>query len=574
MTARPPEAGSTGPATSAGNGGCAQQQDASTGVLSQGSKYRNYETVFTNSKAGMTGVDREHVKKVVYEMSKDSAHFINEQRKQAQVDLRIHKLLQRAKGLTAQELAAYTRAQDMKLAALEATRDLSRVWIHVDMDAFYAAVEERDDPSLASKPMAVGGVGMITTANYLARKFGVRSAMPGFIARKLCPELVFVRPDFAKYKAASDQTRAIFCEYDPEFEAGSMDEAYLDVTDYCHAHGITGRAVAQEVRIRVHQETRLTCSAGIAPNTMIAKVCSDINKPNGQFEVPADADAVRKFVEPLPIRKVSGIGKVAEQTLKALGVELCSQLIEKRGLLAALFSQISSDFFMAVGLGLGRTLHHEPVKEGEVGRRGMSVERTFRAISSKADLEAKCAELAHKLAEELADGGGLKGKTITLKLKTTKFELRTRAITLPVHVSSAEDILAPALRLLRVELPLELRLMGIRMSNFKEVRTPPGQKSIADFVRKEAVPAQRSEQDADAAPSEQPPAASSHHEADLQLNGGPAADGCPLELSLRDWGTAGEAVHTQGPASQHIELSLEDWQHARDDPLPADAVGM
>eukprot|EP00891_Asterochloris_glomerata_P005434 jgi/Astpho2/5434/e_gw1.00076.4.1_t len=430
-----------------------------------------YGTVFTNAKAGMQNVDKEHVKRIVYEMSKDSPHFKNEQRKQAQTEERIRKMQVQAKALSAGEVAHHTSAMDAKILALEATRDLTRTWLHVDMDAFFASVEELADPSLKDKPMAVGGLGMISTANYVARKYGVRSAMPGklwFIGRRLCPELVFAKPDFQKYSKAAQETRAVFRRYDPEFQAGSLDEAYMDVTDYCQQHGVSGAWVASEIRRQVQQETGLTCSVGQGPNTLISKVASDMNKPNGQFVVENDGQAVARFIQELPIRKVPGIGRVTEELLKSLGVEKCSDLINKRGMLAALFSPLAMESFLSAGLGLGRTLHSEPAKEGEVTRKGISCERTFAAISSREDLEAKCSELAHKLADEMADES-LKARTLTLKLKATTFEVRTRAQTLPQPVWAAEDILQAALKLLAAEMPIEIRLMGIRMSHFVEV---------------------------------------------------------------------------------------------------------
>ncbi|KIY92783.1 DNA polymerase kappa subunit [Monoraphidium neglectum] len=330
----------------------------------------------------MQGVDKDRVKKVVYEMSKDSAHFKNEQRKQAAVDEKIARLRQRAAALGPAELAAHTRAVDARVAALEARRDLGRTWLHCDMDAFYAAVEERDDPGLREVPMAVGGTGMITTANYMARPYGVRSAMPGFVALKLCPQLVFVKPNFEKYTAASEETRRVFRVYDPDFRAGSLDEAYLDVTDYCSRHGVTGEQVAAELRARVRDETRgLTCSVGVAPNQLLAKVASDINKPDGQYVLAPSRAAVTAFISSLPIRRVPGIGKVTEQLVSALGATTCGELFERRGLVAALFSPVALEFFLGVSLGLGATRHSELPPESEPQRKGISCERTFKAVS-------------------------------------------------------------------------------------------------------------------------------------------------------------------------------------------------
>ncbi|KAK9862385.1 hypothetical protein WJX84_004497 [Apatococcus fuscideae] len=477
-------------------------------------------TVFTNAKAGMAGVDKEHVQKVVYEMSKNSPHFKNEQRKQKQTDERIAKMKQRAHGISQTDLAGLTRSMDAKVAHLETTRDLSRTWLTVDMDAFFAACEELDNPALKTQPMAVGGIGMISTANYVARKYGVRSAMPGFIARELCPQLVFAKPNFSKYTAASRASRVIFADYDAEFSAGSLDEAHLDVTDYCNQHGLSGADVAETIRRRMREEVKLTCSVGVGPNRLLSKVAADMNKPDGQYVVAADLPGIKRFVAALPIRKVPGIGKVAEQTLAAFGVTACQGLLDHKGLLAGLYSPISMDFFLASGLGLGQTQHSEPVADGEVGRKGISCERTFGPISKTGELEAKACELAEKLAEEMAAEGlkgktctlklkettfevqacelaeklaeemadeGLKGKTLTLKLKETTFELRTRAHTSSQFISSVADIRNVALRLLRAEMPIAIRLMGLRMSSFQEIRTLPGQRSLSAFIQPAAA---------------------------------------------------------------------------------------
>eukprot|EP00775_Hariotina_reticulata_P011310 gene11310-11460_t len=379
----------------------------------------------------MAGVDKDKVKKVVYDMSKGSAHFKNEERKQAQTDARIAQIKAQAVKLTAAELAEVRKGVDAKLMVLEAGRDLSRTWLHVDMDAFYASVEELDQPSLKHQPMAVGGLGMICTANYEARKYGVRSAMPGFIARKLCPQLVFVKPDFAKYTAASRVTREVFALYDPAFEAGSLDEAYLDVTEYCRKHAVTGQQVAAELRAKVTAATGLTCSVGIGPNTMLAKIASDRHKPNGQFVVESTREAVVEFLRDLPIRKVPGIGKVSEQVLHALGIHSCSELLEQRALLFALFKPASSNFFLQVGLGLGQTRHqarHDGPDSIELHRKGISCERTFAALKDPAPLQAMAESLVQHLADDMASED-IEAKTLTLKLKTTAFEVKSRGAT-------------------------------------------------------------------------------------------------------------------------------------------------
>jgi DNA polymerase kappa len=203
-------------------------------------------------------------------------------------------------------------------------RDLTRTWIHVDMDMFYAAVAVLDDPTLKDVPFAVGDLKMIATSNYEARKFGVRSAMPGFVGKNLCPKLRFVPNQPKRYKEISAVFFGVLREYDPEFESMGLDEANLDVTDYlidCDINDEEGRQkLSSEIRKKVFEATKLTCSAGISCNRMLAKICSDLNKPDGQYILPHDSEKILKFVTELNIRKIPGVGRVAELELNELGI--------------------------------------------------------------------------------------------------------------------------------------------------------------------------------------------------------------------------------------------------------------
>lgn len=442
--------------------------------------WQSYHTVYTSAKAGMDGVDKEKVQRIVYEMSKGSKYFENEERKEAFIRQKIEHMRARCAKLTAAEISHYQKVADKKILELETTRDIARIWLHVDMDAFYAAVETLSNPSLKGKPMAVGSMSMISTANYEARKFGVRAAMPGFIARKLCPDLIFVPTDFKKYAYYSDLTRKVFQKYDINFIATSLDEAYLDITEVCRERGLASGEIAEELRSSIYEETGLTCSAGVAPNRMLAKVCSDINKPNGQFILPNDRMAVMTFISSLPIRKIGGIGKVTEHILRdAFGITTCEELLQKSSLLCALFSHSTADFFLSVGLGLGKT-DTPPVRS----RKSISNERTFSATEDETVLYQKLAEIAKVLSADVQEGG-LFGRTLTLKMKTASFEVRTRAVTLQKYICSFEDILKHALKLLKAELPISLRLIGLRVSQFDEekVCTPDRtQKTLANFV--------------------------------------------------------------------------------------------
>ncbi|CAI7923606.1 unnamed protein product, partial [Closterium sp. NIES-53] len=423
--------------------------------------WSSYETVFTNAKAGMEGVDKERVKRIVYAMSQGSRFFQHEQRKEAVLLAKIAHMQRAKQAIPPEKLALLERQADGMLARMvsEASREGRRVWVHVDMDAFYAAVEALGDARLRDVPMAVGGMGMLCTANYEARKYGVRAAMPGFIARKLCPELVFVPPDFTKYQHYSNLTHEVFRQYDPHFVARSLDEAYLDITAVCKERSMTPAQVAEELRHKVHAHTGLTCSAGVAANRMLAKVCSDINKPNGQYVLPFDREAILSFISSLPIRKIGGVGKVTERLLRdVLGVTVCADIITHRGALLALFSPISAEFFLQAALGIGGS---GDVEEGP--RKSISCERTFSPLSAEPAILNKLEELSFALAKDLEEHG-MKGRTLTLKLKTTAFEVRTRAVSVPEPIGSQQEIWPLVVRLIRAELPVSVRLLGLRMS--------------------------------------------------------------------------------------------------------------
>ncbi|XP_042412179.1 DNA polymerase kappa-like isoform X1 [Zingiber officinale] len=449
--------------------------------------WQSYHTAYTNAKAGMEGVDKEKVQRIIYEMSKGSKYFENEKRKEAFIKQKIESLCAQRAKLTEKDISHFQMIVNKRILELDGSRDLSKIWLHTDMDAFYAAVETLENPLLKGKPLAVGGMSMICTASYEARKYGVRAAMPGFIARKLCPELIFVPTNFGKYTYYSEKTRNVFSKYDPDYIATSLDEAYLEITEICKQRSISSEEVAAELRNTIYQETGLTCSVGVAPNRMLAKVCSDINKPNGQFILPNDRDAVMTFISSLPIRKVGGIGKVTEQILReVLGISTCTEILQKGALLHALFSHCSTDFFLCVGLGIGGTdAPHQKM------RKSISSERTFVATDDESLLFQKLVDLAETLSNDMQKEG-LLGRNLTLKLKTASFEVRTRAISLQKYVNSKEDILIYASKLLKAELPVRLRLLGLRLSHFHDDNhnpLGPTQKTLTSFLHiSESIP--------------------------------------------------------------------------------------
>ncbi|KAL0979277.1 hypothetical protein UPYG_G00183110 [Umbra pygmaea] len=523
------------------------------GSLSKGKMFLS-RMALNDNKAGMEGLNRDKINKIIMDSSKGSRFYENELKKEQQVNQRIEKMLQQKAHITEQQLSKAKAQVEKMTLDLEKGRDLSRVIVHVDMDAFYAAVEMRDCPELKDQPMAVGSMSMLSTSNYHARKFGVRAAMPGFIAKKLCPNLVIVPANFDKYRAVSAEIREIFADYDPNFLPMSLDEAYLDITEHLEQrtvlpealrthclrlHPISGgtdgvekqgdglqtpvevenlspllfeespssspclqdaslggaggdvevfgtsaEEAVREMRFRIEQKTSLTASAGIAPNMMLAKVCSDKNKPNGQYILPSNRQAVMDFIQDLPVRKVSGIGKVTEKMLGALGVTSCTHLGQEMALLFLLFSETSWQQFLHISLGLGPT-HIQ--RDGE--RKSMSTERTFGEMSELEEQVSLCRELCQDLSQEMQKEA-LKGKTVTLKLKNVNFEVKTRAWTLPCAIATTEELFAVAKDLLKTEIDnvspqlLRLRLMGVRVSGFVSIDDKkPLQRSIVGFFQ-------------------------------------------------------------------------------------------
>lgn len=333
--------------------------------------------------------------------------------------------------------------------------------IHIDMDAFYASVEQRDFPELRGKPIAVGGSserGVVAAASYEARKYGVRSAMPSITAKRLCPDLVFIKHRFDKYREVSNQIRAIFLEYTDLVEPLSLDEAYLDVTankvDFPSA-----TIIAYEIRRRIYETTGLTASAGISMNKFIAKVASDYNKPNGQLTItPAEA---LEFLEKLEIRKFYGIGKVTTQKMYAHGIfngaDLKAQSLD---FLVKHFGKSGVHYYDIV-----RGIHGSTVKPDRI-RKSLGAERTFdENITSELFMTEKLESIAKQIEQRLAKAD-LAGKTITLKIKFSDFKTQTRSKTLTYYVRTKDVVLETALELMRQEGFREsVRLLGITLSN-------------------------------------------------------------------------------------------------------------
>uniref|UniRef100_A0A914HAZ4 DNA polymerase kappa n=1 Tax=Globodera rostochiensis TaxID=31243 RepID=A0A914HAZ4_GLORO len=509
---------------------------------------------FVGNKAGMSFVDKERVERIIAENT--SPNFESYEKKRAsRIEQRLRQNRQKLDSLTEQQIIQTRHELDKVIEEMEKCRRLDSIKVHIDMDAFFAAVECRDNAQLRAIPMAVGSNAMLSTSNYAARQFGVRSAMPGFIAKKLCPQLLIVPGNFSKYRHESSVFRKVFERFDPDVVMGSLDEAYLDVTDFvaqrstpvsCRRVRFMGPcvcrlplvdandniighdvekipskcancgkervevvdsvefgtdidSVVRQLRFEVEQATGLTCSAGIAPNSMLAKICSDLNKPNGQFRLDSSREAIGLFLRTLQVRKVPGIGAVSETLLKALGVVTCGDLLEKRAIVHLLFSKHSSNWFLRVSLGLcGREMADgvDSMQEehDDDNPKSTSIERTFEPTNKLKELLCTVRTLSTRLIESLPSSFIVGGRAATLKIKFANFDVVTRCRSVNFVIATADQLLPIMEAMLCKEFrkkKMAIRLLGVRLSQLVyAVGSCEGdpkngvQLSLAGFVRR------------------------------------------------------------------------------------------
>ncbi|MBY8338011.1 DNA polymerase IV [Alteriqipengyuania sp. NZ-12B] len=340
----------------------------------------------------------------------------------------------------------------------------TRKIIHVDMDAFFASVEQRDNPELRGKPVAVGGAsgrGVVAAASYEARRFGVKSAMPSVTAKRLCPDLIFVKSRFDAYREASDQIRAIFRHHTDLVEPLSLDEAYLDVT--VNKLGIASATqVAQMIRQEIRAKTRLTASAGVSYNKFLAKLASDQNKPDGMCVIRPGEGAA--FVQTLPIRRFHGVGPRGEEKMARLGIATGADLAAKdRAWLAQHFGSFGEYLYRAA-----RGIDDRPVRANRI-RKSVGGERTFSVDRHEAEELRTTLDEIVEIVWERIERAQARGRTVTLKLKYNDFQLMTRARSLPRSVADKAEFAAIGHAILDELLPLPrpIRLMGLTLSNLE-----------------------------------------------------------------------------------------------------------
>ncbi|WP_188129515.1 DNA polymerase IV [Rhizobium sp. RU20A] len=349
------------------------------------------------------------------------------------------------------------------MAPAEAIRKI----IHVDMDAFYASVEQRDNPELRGKPLAVGGAaarGVVAAASYEARTFGVHSAMPSVTAARKCPEIIFVKPRFEVYRAVSQQIREIFAEYTPLIEPLSLDEAYLDVTQNLKGMPVATQ-IALEIRAKIKAVTGLNASAGISYNKFLAKMASDLNKPNGQAVItPKNGPA---FVASLPIKKFHGVGPATAEKMRKLGIETGADLkAQSLAFLTQHFGK-SGPYFH----GIARGIDDRQVRPDRV-RKSVGAEDTFAEDIDTLDLAtSELKPLAEKVWRH-CEAKGFSGKTVTVKIKYSDFTQATRSRSNSLPFANGNDVLEAAASLLATVYPFRrsVRLLGVTLSSLTNDR--------------------------------------------------------------------------------------------------------
>ncbi|VTZ48843.1 DNA polymerase IV 2 [Methylocella tundrae] len=345
---------------------------------------------------------------------------------------------------------------------------LRRKIIHIDMDAFFASVEQRDNPWLRGRPVAVGGSrerGVVAAASYEARKFGVHSAMPSVIAKRKCPDLIFVKPRFDVYKEISHQMRAIFAEYTPIIEPLSLDEAYLDVTENLKGMSSATR-IAEEIRARIRAETNLTASAGVSYNKFLAKLASDHRKPDGLFVITPKMGPA--FVEILPVRKFHGVGPATAAKMMSLGIETGLDL--KACPLAFLQEQFrkSGPYYYWITRGIDE----RPVRADRI-RKSVGAENIFAADLFTFDAARDALQPILDKVWRYCDSAGSRGRTVTLKVKYADFQQITRSRSAASPFATRAELERQSFELLAHLFPVAkgVRLLGVSLSSLDEERT-------------------------------------------------------------------------------------------------------
>lgn len=428
---------------------------------------------FDSEKAGLQLVDKAYVERVIQEASKGSAFYLKEQRRDEARREKITSILQKASffsKLTSEEHELIRDEVDRIERDLEETRDISRRYVHIDMDMFYAAVEEKKNPSLRDVPFGVGGPSMLSTTNYLARQYGVRSGMPGFIGQRLCPDMVIVPNDFAAYEREAKIVHQIATRYDADFVSVGLDELTMDLTTHLRRNpDVSVTDIAHRFREEVFQMTQLTCSAGIAPTSLLAKIASNVNKPNGQHEIRlTNRQEILDYVKDIPLRKIPGIGYAQEQALQSLSVKTCGDLLKHKYLIGFLFQPKTVRNYLMVGLGLMETHTRTHRVRQSIGKE-VSFATPLSSPESLRKLFRRLVEPVHAqcVREQML------ACQLKLVVKYRNYDTQTFSASLPQPTNDLKLMLEAGEELLAPHYPhfADFRLIGCRLQKLISTRS-------------------------------------------------------------------------------------------------------
>ncbi|KAG5500466.1 hypothetical protein JKF63_03559 [Porcisia hertigi] len=468
---------------------------------------------FNNTKAGLQSVDKEKTEALINELSKNSSFYMNEERKAQQRQRQIEGLLVKARQYEASVRSRpdVYRQMERDVRNLEASLELHRsfdfIFVHVDMDMFYAAVEMKKNPQYAEVPLGIGSMAMLSTTNYVARRYGVRSGMPGFIGMQLCPQLVIVPTDFAAYRLESSKFKDVVREYDPDALGLGMDEIMMCLNGYIgqyHKDAITlsdrfdvAERITEECRRRITEATGLTASAGIAPTPTLAKMASNYKKPNGQFALRLfNRKAVMNHLAPIPVRQVPGIGKSRESILAGLGIRTLGEVYEQRHRLFYILTRKTYEFLLSSAMGVGgmydafdaapsssagatidKTVatREEETNENDGGRKSVGHERTFQKLKNRMELQT----IAHdnlRQSHKTLLAEGLLSSQVVLKVKHRSFHVKQYSKSLNIYTNDHE-VLQRALD--EILLPVldgfaNFRLLGVRLEKLRRQHQKAG----------------------------------------------------------------------------------------------------
>ena len=448
-------------------------------------------TAFTAEKAGMKGLDQDKINEIITNATKNTKIHQKQQEEKEKIKHEVEKI---NKDLTIfhKNSILYTQIKtlaDSKIKSIQKESRFDKIWFHIDMDMFFAAIEIRNNPELENIPIAIGDESMISTSNYVARKFGVRSAMPGFIGKLLCPNLKFINCNHHLYMEESDKIMNILSEYDNEIEIRSCDEAYLDMTNYLKNRGLKNKEeiinVANEIKNKIFLSRKLTCSIGIACNKKLAKICSDQNKPNGIFYLDFEQQAINDFLKPLNIRKIPFIGPKTEIRMNFMNIFTVEDVL-KRYIDLFYLNEGTFEFFIRNCFGIGGYFHCQ-----EQDDKSYSKSISFQMTNNKNFIYETLKKTVNSVLEKLLKMGNC--KTIAIEVIDVEEKKISKGFTKNTGFLGKNEIFDISFDLINelLEKAKKIRMIRFRVSNLtfynndnkNDEKSTKGNKSIFDYIQ-------------------------------------------------------------------------------------------